>query len=68
MTPKQRKRMKICLIILAVSMAVMAISTVIQIVHNGWGTSSAINIVPFSGAAVVMIVMLGKDKKKDGEE
>ena len=67
MVQKQQKLVKLCLILLSVSMAVMAISTVVQIIHNGWGSVHAVNIVPFCGMAVVLITLLSNDKKKDGE-
>jgi vancomycin permeability regulator SanA len=65
MTPKRRKILIVCLIVLAVSMAVMAVSTVIQVIHNGWEAFSVINTVPFFGMAIVLIIFLQNDKKKD---
>ncbi|MDR3013072.1 MAG: hypothetical protein LBU70_07665 [Chitinispirillales bacterium] len=65
MTTKQRKLVKICSIILAISLAVMVVSTVIQIINSGWESFNMVNIVPFLGVAVVMIAILASDKKKD---
>ena len=68
MTPKRRKIVIICLIIFAVSLATVAVSTVIQIIHNGWDNLSFINYVPFIGITAAMISVLvnlknDKDKK-----
>ena len=63
MTPKRKKMIKICLVILAVSMAVMAISTFVQISHNGWTSTNTITIVPFMGMGAVMIALLKRDDK-----
>ena len=65
MTPKQRKAIKLCLVILAVSMIVMAISMFVQINHNGWESVNATTIIPFCGMAAVMIMLLKRDDKKD---
>jgi len=65
MKPKRRKIVMICTVILAVCLVVFAISTILQIVHNGWDSFSVVNFVPFIGMAVVMIVILTGDKKKD---
>ena len=65
MTPKQRKTVKVSLIILAISMAVMAVSTIISIIHSGWATTSIINFVPFIGILCAMIAIYGSDKKKN---
>jgi len=66
MTPNQRKIIKICFVILAVSMAVMAVSTVINIVNNGWEVFSIINVVPFIGVFVAMIaIFIGNKDKSD---
>ena len=63
MTPKRRRMIKICLAILAVSMAVMAISTFVQISHNGWESVNLITIVPFIGMGAVMIALIKRDDK-----
>ena len=65
MTSKQRKVVKTCLIILTISMAVMAISTIINVIHNGWEAFSVVNIVPFIGMAGVMVSILTSDKNED---
>ena len=64
LTPKRRRIILVCLIILAISMAVLAVSTIIQIIHNGWETVSVVNFVPFMGMASVMIAVLASDKKR----
>ena len=68
MTTKQRKLVRICLIILALSMLTMAISTFIQIQHNGWESVNTINTVPFGGMVVVLIIMLKRDDKEKAKE
>jgi len=68
MTPKKRKRMKICLTILALAIAAMLVSSVVHVIHDGWGAFSVVNIVPSCCAAIAMIVILESDKKKSGEE
>jgi hypothetical protein len=65
MTPKQEKIVKICFIVLAISMAVMAISSVIQIVNEGWDSFNVITIVPFIGIVVSMIVVFASGKKTE---
>ena len=65
MTPKQKNLIKLCLVVLAISMLVMAISTVVQIIHNGWESFNTVDIVPFGGMAVAIIAILASDKKKD---
>ncbi|MCL2718940.1 MAG: hypothetical protein FWE14_09210 [Lachnospiraceae bacterium] len=65
MTPKQEKIVKICFIILAISMAVMAISSVIQIVNEGWESLNMITVIPFIGIIVSMIVIFASGKKPE---
>ena len=65
MTLKQRKIIKLCLVILTISMIVMVVSTVIQIINNGWEAFKIINIIPFVGMATTMIVILTGNKKVD---
>ena len=66
MKPKNRKVVIVCLIIFAASLVVAAISTVIQIIHNGWSNLSLLNIAPFIGMSVAMISALAstRDKKE----
>ena len=64
MTPKKRKILLGCVIVMAVCMVVYAISTVMNVVHNGWDTVGVINFVPFIGF-VPLIVILANDKKGD---
>jgi|GEM_PF-2278516 len=68
MTTKQRRLVRICLIILALSMLTMAISTFVQIHHNGWESVNAINTVPSGGMMVVLIIMLKRDDKEKAKE
>ena len=64
-TPNQLKVIRVCLVLLSISVAIMVISTIIDIVQNGWGTIHAFNIAPFSGIIVVMIIILANNKKND---
>jgi surface polysaccharide O-acyltransferase-like enzyme len=64
MSPRQRKLMTVCLVILVVSMAIMAVNTIIDISRNGRETFDAINIFPFISMAVVLIIILANNKKK----
>ena len=68
MTSKHRRIINICLIILAISMAIMAINEVINIFNNGWGSFNMVSIAPFSGIAVVMIVILASSKKMSNKD
>ena len=63
MTPKGRKTIRICLAILAVSMVVMVVSTIMQISHNGWDSTNTITLVPFLCSGAVMIALLKRDDK-----
>ena len=65
MTPKRRKTVTICLIIIAISMVLMLVSAIVQSIHNGWQSFNTVNMVPFLGCAIVMIIILRGDKKKD---
>lgn len=65
MTPKQRKTITVCLIILAISMAVMAISTIINLINNGWEAFNMVSFVPFIGMTLAMIVILESGKKEN---
>ena len=67
MKPKSRNVVIVCAVILAVCLVVFAVSTVIQIVHNGWDAFSVVNLVPFFGMVAVMIVILTGGKNKDGK-
>ena len=49
MTPKRKKTVAICLAILAVSMVVLVVSTIVQIIHNGWDSVNVSTLVPFYG-------------------
>ena len=68
MTSKGRIIIKICAVVLALSIAVMAVSMVIQIIHFGWEEFNAVNIIPLLGMAVAMVVMLLSGRKKDGKK
>ncbi len=65
MTPRERNTVRICLVILAISIALMVVNMVIEIISNGWKLVSTMNIVPFLGIAFVMLVILKANKKKD---
>jgi len=53
--------------LLAVSIAVMAVSTIINIVNNGWEVLSIINVVPFIGVFVAMIAIFAGNKDKSNK-
>ena len=38
--------------------AVFAVSTIVQIIHNGWDAFNVVNLVPFFGMTAVMVVIL----------
>jgi len=56
-----------CLVILAISMAVMAVSSVMNILRTGWSNYYAVNLIPFLGMATVVIAILSYDNKADGK-
>ena len=70
MTQKQRKTIKVCLIIVAISMAVVTASTIISIIYGGWGALSIVNIVLLISGALVLVgssAVLASNKKKDNK-
>jgi hypothetical protein len=67
MSAKRRKTIIICCIILALSMVVLAISTVIQVIHNGWEAITIVNFAPFIGMAVAITTVLINSKKNNEE-
>ncbi|MCL2486724.1 MAG: hypothetical protein FWE86_03900 [Oscillospiraceae bacterium] len=70
MTQKQRKTIKVCLIIVAISMAVVTASTIISIIYGGWGALSIVNIVLLISGALVLVgssAVLASNKKKNNK-
>ena len=63
MTSRQRRVLKICFVTLAISMTVMTVSSVIQLVNNGWDSFSMITVVPFIGMIVSFVILIAIDKK-----
>ena len=63
MTPKRKKTVAICLAILAVSMVVLVVSTIVQIIHNGWDSVNVSTLVPFMGMGAVMIALFHREEE-----
>ena len=68
MAPKQRNTIRICLIILAISLVIMAASTIIHVIHDGWDTLNLVNFVPFISVASAMFIIYSGDRKKDDKQ
>ncbi|MCL1882358.1 MAG: hypothetical protein FWF81_01210 [Defluviitaleaceae bacterium] len=64
-TQKQRKAIIVSFIILLISFAISAISTIIDVFNNGWENVSVLNIVPLIGMIVIMIAILYGAKEKN---
>jgi len=65
MTPKQNSILKICFVIFAISMAVMAISTIIDLIRNGWEALNVISFVPFIALISAFSTIFANKKMKD---
>ena len=67
MTSKQRKIIKLCLVILAVSVVVMAISTFVQVIQHGWQATDidTFTFAPMGAVAIMLAVILKNEKKDD---
>ena len=57
MIPKQKMVIRVCRVILLVSMAVMAVATGIQIYHNGWESTNTVTFMPLLSSAVCVALL-----------
>ncbi|MCL2300493.1 MAG: hypothetical protein FWC27_10165 [Firmicutes bacterium] len=68
MTARQRRVFTACIIISAAAMAVMAVSAVIDVVHNGWDALSVVNFAPFCGLPAMIAILVNDRKNDDSSE